>query len=388
MHYFWAFIVLVAAYAPNIHAATPAGFVGACGTSFCLDGKKYYFAGANTYDVFTYGDGSNVATPNDIETKYMDKGRIDKHFANLQQDQVSVLRLWMFSHETWHGFEQKKGVYYEPQFMLFDYVIESAKAHNIKLIPTFENYWEAYGGIDTRLSWEGQSNGQQNRWKFFNKDICPGCFDQYKNYVKYVLNRVNHYSNITYKDEPTIFAWELMNEPRYQDATPNENSSGKTLRAWVDEMGQFIKSIDTNHMVGTGTEGHGTKYGFGGDEGNPFVFIHQSPYVDFTSAHPYPTEGWAHLNLTQTRTLLQAWISDSHNTVGKPFYLGEFNTAGVDRTTWWKGIYDEMEQSDGNGSTFWWYMSQNTDGEYGVMQGYPELAVFRQHSTNMKNKSK
>ena len=91
-----------------------------------------------------------------------------------------------------------------------------------------------------------------------------------------------------YKDDPTVFAWDLMNEPRYQDA--GEDSTGLTLRAWVDEMGAYIKEVDPNHMVYAGLEGHGVDYGFGGDEGNPFVYIQQSPYIDFCSAHPYPDE--------------------------------------------------------------------------------------------------
>ena len=366
-------------------AAAPAGFVYRCGIHFCLDGNTYYFAGANTYDVFTFGSGSG-----DTETSFMDKANIDAHFTNLQNDKVSVLRLWMFSHESWHGFEKSKGVYDEQEFSEFDYIIQSAKAHNVKLIPVFENYWEAYGGIDTRLSWEGLSGGQPARGQFFNKTKCPGCFTSYKNYVSYALNRVNHYSGIAYKNDPTIFAWELMNEPRYQDQTPNENSTGTTLRAWVDEMGAFIKGIDSNHMLDAGLEGHQAVYGFGGDEGNPFVYIQQSPYIDFTSAHPYPNESWANLTLAQTQTLIRAWISDSHNVVGKPFFMGEFNTLSyvvADRSTWWTPLYSDFEAADGDGSAFWWYMTSSVDPNYGVMAGAPELAVFRAHSARMAAKN-
>jgi mannan endo-1,4-beta-mannosidase len=371
---------VLAVTAPSASAA-PAGFVTRCGIHFCLDGKTYYFAGTNTYDVFTYGGSYG-----DTETTYMDKSRIDKHMAQLASDKVSVLRLWMFSHEDWHGFEKTKGVYNEQEFALFDYVIESARRNGIKLIPVFENYWEAYGGIDTRLQWEGLTGGHPGRAKFFNKSVCPGCFTSYKNYVNYALNRVNHYSGVAYKDDPTIFAWELMNEPRYQDVSAEENVSGATLRAWVDEMGAYVKSIDPNHLLGTGMEGHESKYGFGGNEGNPFVYVQQSPYIDFTSAHPYPDEGWAGLDITKTKALIDAWISDSHNVVGKPFFMGEWNVH-QDWTTWWTAIYSELESAGADGSAFWWYKDGSGGGGFDTVAGASQLSVFRAHSDRMKAKS-
>ncbi len=360
---------------PSTAATARAGFVHRCGVHFCLDGRTFFFAGANTYDLFTYGSASG-----DTETQYMDKARIDAHFARLKADKVSVLRTWLFNHESWHGFETEKGVYNEQQFALFDYVIESAKRHGVKLLPVFENYWEAYGGIDARLRWEGLSGGHPARAAFFDKTRCAGCFTSYKNYVSYVLNRTNHYSGVKYKDEPAIFAWELMNEPRYQDVSPEENTSGTTLRKWVDEMGAFIKGIDPDHMLGTGLEAHETRFGFGGDEGNPFVHIHRSPFIDFTSAHPYPTEHWADLSIQETQELVRTWIRESHDIIGKPFYMGEFNVHNVDRTQWWTAIFQTFEEEGGDGTGFWWYQDRQIDGKFGVSQGAPELAAFRAHS--------
>ena len=178
-----------------------------------------------------------------------------------------------------------------------------------------------------------------------------------------------------------------MNDPRYEDQTPNEKTTGSTLRAWVDEMGAFVKSIDPNHLLGTGLEGHGTAYGLDGDQGNPFVYTHHSPYLDFTSAHPYPNEAWTNLTLDQTKTLIRAWIADSHGKVRKPFYLGEFNTKNVDRPTWWAEIYRDFEAADGDGSSFWWYADHPADRTNGMMEGAPELSVFRQHSANMAAKN-
>ncbi|BCJ77877.1 hypothetical protein CS0771_74210 [Catellatospora sp. IY07-71] len=366
---------------PAAQAADPRdSFVTRCGIRFCLDGKPFYFAGTNTYDVFTFGYDW---LPGE---QYVDKAKIDAHMTRLQNDQVSVLRLWMFSHEDWMGFEAAEGVYTEEAFILFDYVIKSAREHNIRLIPVFENFWEAYGGIDKRLAWEGLPGGYANRWRFFNKTACPGCFTQYKNYVTKALSRTNSFTGVAWKNDPTILAWELMNEPRYPDATPNENTTGTTLRAWVDEMGALVKSLDPNHLLGTGQEGQETKYGYGGDSGGPWTYIQSSPYIDFTSGHMYPTEGWAGLNFTTARALLRRWISDAHTVVGKPFFLGEWNVHD-DKTQWWTEMYAEMEASGGDGDAFWWFPANGNCGGFDSGEGCPEHAVFRQHSLNMKAKS-
>jgi len=87
----------------------------------------------------------------------------------MEKIKARVVRTWMFNHQTWHGFEIKQGIYEEAQFKEFDYIIESAKKHNVMLIPTLENYWEAYGGIDAVLN--GRPGGLRagGRWRYFNK---------------------------------------------------------------------------------------------------------------------------------------------------------------------------------------------------------------------------
>ena len=350
------------------------------------DGAPFYFAGCNSYDLFTLGDGSSKDSNEDIENKYMYKDQIDSRMQQMEDNGVTVLRTWGFSNETWHGFELAPGEYNEAEFMLFDYIMYSAQEHNIRVIITLENYWEAYGGIDKKLSWAGLTGGSHaNRAQYFSNETCK---QWYKDYAKHFAERTNYFTGVQYKDDPTIFAWDLMNEPRYQDA--GEDSTGLTLRAWVDEMGEYIKSVDPNHMVYAGLEGHGLKYGFGGDEGNPFVYIQQSPYIDFCSAHPYPDEQWANMTPEDTKTTMLQWIADSHEVVGKPFVVTEFNVHSSlpadEYEAYWKAVFDTIEEQDAAGGLFWEFNDRKLS-EFTVMDGDPILTYFKAHAERMQNQT-
>ena len=367
-------------------SSVPEGFVYADGTHFMCDGVPFYFAGCNSYDMFTLGDDSSKDSNEDIENKYMYKDQIDSRMQQMEDNGVTVLRTWGFSNETWHGFELAPGEYNEAEFMLFDYIMYSAQEHNIRVIITLENYWEAYGGIDKKLSWAGLTGGSHaNRAQYFSNETCK---QWYKDYAKHFAERTNYFTGVQYKDDPTIFAWDLMNEPRYQDAC--EDSTGLTLRAWVDEMGEYIKSVDPNHMVYAGLEGHGLKYGFGGDEGNPFVYIQQSPYIDFCSAHPYPDEHWANMTPEDTKTTMLQWIADSHEVVGKPFVVTEFNVhsslSAEEYEAYWKAVFDTIEEQDAAGGLFWEFNDRKLS-EFTVMNGDPILTYFKAHAERMQNQT-
>lgn len=364
------------------------GFVYAQRTKFMLDGHPFYFAGCNSYDLFTLGDGWNDSTEELICSKFMNQEKIEERFAQMAKSGVTVCRTWGFSSETWHGFETAPGKFNEAEFMQFDYIMSCAEKYNIKMIITLENFWDAYGGIDEKLNWAGLDSGNYKaRCEWFTSEKCQSW---YRNYIKHFVNRVNYFTGETYKDDPDIFAWDLMNEPRYQDYSTEENASGKTLRKWVDESAAYLKSLDPNHMVCAGIEGHEAKYGFGGNEGNPFVYLQQSPYIDFCSAHPYPSEGWAGLTPEGNAKLVRAWIKDAHEEVGKPIVIGEFNAhnnmAYEKYEAYWRSVYDTVYEEDAAGALFWEFNTFRLS-PFTVMDGDEILDYFMEMSKKMQAKN-
>ena len=68
-------------------------------------------------------------------------------------------------------------------------------------------------GVDEYVGWAGAANHVD----FFTD---PKVMQLYKNNVQVLTSRVNTINGRKYSEDPTIFAWDLINEPRCNTACP------------------------------------------------------------------------------------------------------------------------------------------------------------------------
>jgi mannan endo-1,4-beta-mannosidase len=201
------------------------------------------------------------------------------------------------------------------------------------------------------------------------------CRQLYKSYVKHLLTRVNTVNHRVYRDDPTVFAWELANEPRSGDR------SGRTIRRWVAEMAAYVRALDRRHMITTGEEGfditaagyssmaayNNQGWLFNGSSGVAFTANTADPNISFGSIHLYP-EYWS-LGVTGGST----WITDHIRVarrLGKPLVVGEFgfsNNPAPVFDTWIKAF----ERNNGAGALVWQIICQACQNYGGFSTIYP-----------------
>ena len=80
-----------------------------------------------------------------------------------------------------------------------------------------------------------------------------------------ILTRVNTITNVTYSQDPTIFAIELANEPHTTDNyEKNHNMQpGSLIKGWIKEVVAHTRTLDKNHMVSAHSvhSSHGAREG-------------------------------------------------------------------------------------------------------------------------------
>ncbi|TYI46013.1 hypothetical protein E1A91_D13G076900v1 [Gossypium mustelinum] len=167
--------------------------------------------------------------------------------------------------------------------------------------------------------------------------ISPGQFDE--RVFQTVLTRKNTITGIEYRNDPTIFAWELINEPRCMS-----DPSGDTLQEWIEEMTGFIKSIDKNHLLTIGLEGlYGPKSPksavnpgeWASTLGSDFVRNSNITNVDFTSVHIYPDHWFHDLGFEEKQRYVSKWvrshIEDCDEELKKPVMFTEYGLSNQNK---------------------------------------------------------
>ncbi|KAL9327802.1 hypothetical protein ACSQ67_002805 [Phaseolus vulgaris] len=237
-HFVLVFLLAILAPQECFHATVEArdGFVRTRGIHFMLNGYPYYANGFNAYWL--------MYTASDPSQRF----KVSNAFREAASHGLTVARTWAFSDGGYRPLQYSPGFYNDQMFMGLDFVISEARKYGIKLILSLVNNYENFGGKKQYVNW-ARSQGQYltSDDDFFRSPVVKG---YYMNHVRTVLNRYNRFTGTRYKDDPTIMAWELMNEPRC-----TSDPSGRTIQAWITEMAWFVKSIDRNHLLEAGLEG-------------------------------------------------------------------------------------------------------------------------------------
>ncbi|KAL2981269.1 hypothetical protein AAZX31_13G279300 [Glycine max] len=255
-------------------------FVERNGTQFVLDEKAFYVNGWNSYWLMVQS------------VDVYSRSKVREMMKTGAKMGLTVCRTWAFNDGDYNALQTSPGRFDEQAFQALDYVIAEARQHGIRLLLSLVNNLQAYGGKSQYVKWawqEGVGLSSSNDSFFFD----PSIRTYFKNYIKTVLTRKNTITGIEYRNDPTIFGWELINEPRCMS-----DPSGDTLQGWIDEMSTFVKMIDKNHLLTVGLEGF---YGpndpksstvnpelWASRLGSDFIRNSKISNIDFASVHIYP----------------------------------------------------------------------------------------------------
>ncbi|KAK2405770.1 mannan endo-1,4-beta-mannosidase [Trifolium repens] len=339
------------------------------GNQFVVNEQPFYVNGFNTYWLMVFAADEST------------RGKVTDVFKRASSVGMTVCRTWAFNDGQWRALQKSPSLYDEQVFKALDFVVSEAKKYRIRLILSLVNNWEEYGGKAQYVKWGNAAAGLNltSDDEFFSHPTLRG---YYKDHVKMVLNRVNTFTNITYKEDPTIFAWELMNEPRC-----SSDSSGDKLQEWIKEMAFYVKSVDPKHLVEIGLEGfYGPstpqRFQFNPNSyaqlvGTDFIRNHQVLGVDFASVHIYP-DSWISQSVGDShipfvKSWMEAHIEDAEKYLGMPVVFGEFGVSAKDpgynstyRDTLINAVYKTILNStkkggSGAGSLLWQLFPDGTD---------------------------
>lgn len=284
-------LTVLSTFSSPAHAAESTSFFKTNGPTFQRGGQPSYFIGTN------YWYGAILAST----AEGGNRARLLRELDLMRAAGITNLRILVGAEGPNHqptrvtpALQIAPGQYDDALFDGLDFLLSEMQKRGQCAVLYLLNSWEWSGGYSQYLNWNGYGDIpypgiKPNTWNDFKAYAaqffhCDAAHEQFRSHIRHVLARSNRYSGVRYIDDPTIFSWEIANEPR---AFSKENIPA--FEAWIKETAALIKSLDRNHLVTTGTEGQV------GCEGSLELFerLHANPDIDYLTMHVWPKNwGW------------------------------------------------------------------------------------------------
>ena len=157
----------------------------------------------------------------------------------LEEDKKRLERELRFASFRGRFTQGARGDFRESSHAALDRLLTTSREKNLRVILTLTNYWPDYGGIDRYVEWareDGDANAKR-REDFYTSTKCR---DAFAKYVEFLAGRRNTITGELYRDDPTIFSYQLINEPRVRGDT----SDGALFEEWVRTFAETIRRVD------------------------------------------------------------------------------------------------------------------------------------------------
>lgn len=165
------------------------------------DHSEVYLFGVNYTVPFAYGYRSLKALNKDVQQE------IDEDVYHLARMGADAFRVHIWDTEI----SDTSGNLLENEHLkLFDYLILKLKEHNIKIIITPIAFWgNGYPQRDEKTA------GFSSKYNKGQATVNENAIKAQENYLQALLQHVNPYTKLNYRDDPDIIAAELNNEPSH-----------------------------------------------------------------------------------------------------------------------------------------------------------------------------
>jgi len=346
-------------------------FVRHRGARFEANGKPFRFAGANV--AVMYRDE--------------DRERMPETLRQAAQAGIRVVRVWAFGEggpndvkpiadfDDWprtHSFRLTPDQWNEEAFVHLDKVLAEAAKNNLYVQLCLTNWWRDTGGVTQYLRWAGINDAADDKYRHgINNERAilfysnPETRRLYRQHVEKLVTRRNTVTGLLYRDDPTIFGWELMNEAQVITGRWDER------RRWIAEMSEYVKSLDPNHMVTPGVWGYRSAA-----ERREWLADHSLRTIDYCDVHLYPRDD--HDSFVDSPKALAEFVDNraaAAFTIAKPLVFGEFGMGveghnGVSQADWFHAFFEANARAGAGGAMFW-ILTPDARRGYGVTYSTP-----------------